>query len=148
MKARINRRGFIKAAGFGAAVLKMGGSLKARGFGDGRPGHIHPQASFEAATLTSSNKPSIVLIMVDGRSFLPQLRGENGNPMDWIFCHYDPRWGNHKMRRFVLDKRWKLYADGDLYDVPADTFEQSPNPSGPEAVAARKRLEGVLDSIT
>ena len=147
MKARINRRGFIKAAGFGAAVLKMGGSLKAKGFGDGRARQIHPQALLEAAALTSSNKPNIVLIMADDRSFLPQLRGEKGNPREWIFCHYDPRWGNHKMRRFVRDKRWKLYADGKLYDVPADTLEQNPNPSGPEALAARKRLESVLDSV-
>jgi arylsulfatase A-like enzyme len=84
---------------------------------------------------------------LDGRSFLPQLRSEKGNPREWIFCHYDPRWGNHKMRRFVRDKRWKLYTNSDLYDVPADTLEQNPNPSGPEAMAARKRLEGVLDSV-
>jgi arylsulfatase A len=84
---------------------------------------------------------------LDGRSFLPQLHGEKGNPRDWIFCHYDPQWGNHKMRRFVRDKRWKLYANGDLYDVPADTLEQNPNPSGPEARAARKRLQTVLDSV-
>ncbi|MBN2592335.1 MAG: sulfatase-like hydrolase/transferase [Sedimentisphaerales bacterium] len=84
---------------------------------------------------------------VDGRSFLPQLRGERGNPREWIFCHYDPRWGNRRKRRFVRDKRWKLYDNGDLYDVPADKLEQKPNPSGPEAIAARKRLQAVLDSI-
>lgn len=84
---------------------------------------------------------------VDGRSFLPQLSGKKGNPREWIFCHYDPRWGNRRKRRFVRDKRWKLYADGELYDVPADTLEQNPNPSDPEAVAARKRLQAVLDSI-
>jgi arylsulfatase A len=84
---------------------------------------------------------------VDGRSFLPQLRGEKGNPREWIFCHYDPRWGNRRKRRFVRDKRWKLYADGNLYDIPADTLEQNPNPPGSEAVAARKRLQVVLDSI-
>jgi len=84
---------------------------------------------------------------VDGRSFMPQLRGEKGNPREWIFCHYDPRWGKRKMRRFVRDKRWKLYANGELYDVPADTLEQNPNPSGPEAAEARKRLQKVLRSI-
>jgi arylsulfatase A len=84
---------------------------------------------------------------IDGRSFMPQLRGQKGNPREWIFCHYDPRWGNHKMRRFVRDKRWKLYADGELYDVPADTLEQNPNPPGLEAQAAKKRLQAVLASI-
>ncbi len=84
---------------------------------------------------------------IDGRSFLPQLHGEKGNPREWIFCHYDPRWGNRKRRRFVRDKRWKLYDNGDLYDVPADTLEQNPNPPGRQAVEARKRLQAVLDSI-
>jgi len=84
----------------------------------------------------------------DGRSFLPQLRGEKGNPREWIFCHYDPKWlGRKKAVRFVRDKRWKLYDSGDLYDVPADTLEKNPNPAGPEAAEARKRLQKVLGSI-
>jgi arylsulfatase A len=85
---------------------------------------------------------------IDGRSFLPQLRGEKGNPREWIFCHYEPKWiGINKAVRFVRDRRWKLYDGGELYDVPADTLEQNPNPPGPEAMAARKRLQAVLDSI-
>jgi arylsulfatase A-like enzyme len=31
--------------------------------------------------------------VLDGRSFVPQLLGKIGNPRDWIFCHYDPKWG-------------------------------------------------------
>jgi arylsulfatase A len=85
---------------------------------------------------------------IDGKSFMPQLRGKKGNPREWIFCHYDPRWiGINKAVRFVRDKRWKLYDDSELYDVPADTLEQNPNPPGPEAAVARKRLQAVLDSI-
>jgi arylsulfatase A len=85
---------------------------------------------------------------VDGRSFLPQLRGEKGNPREWIFCHYDPKWlGRKKATRFVRDKRWKLYASGELYDVQADVLEQNPDPTGPEAAEARKRLQAVLDSM-
>jgi arylsulfatase A len=85
---------------------------------------------------------------IDGRSFMPQLRGEKGNPREWIFCHYDPKWiGINKAVRFVRDKRWKLYANGELYDVPADILEENPNPISPEAMAARKRLQAVLDSI-
>ena len=84
---------------------------------------------------------------VDGRSFLPQLRGKKGNPREWIFCHYDPRWGKRPRRRFVRDKRWKLYAKGDLYDITADVLEQNPNPVGREAAEAQERLQAVLDSI-
>jgi arylsulfatase A len=89
-----------------------------------------------------------VNMKIDGRSFLPQLRGEKGNPREWIFCHYDPKWlGRKKAVQFVRDKRWKLYDNGDLYDVPADTLEKNPNPPGRQAIEARKRLQAVLDSI-
>jgi arylsulfatase A len=84
---------------------------------------------------------------IDGQSFLPQLRGEKGKPREWIFCHYDPRWGKRPRRRFVRDKRWKLYANGDLYDIMSDVLEQDPNPAGSEAAEARRRLQRVLDSI-
>jgi len=98
------------------------------------------------AELTGAEAPEGMIM--DGRSFLPQLRGEKGNPKEWIFCHYDPRWGKWKqVKRFVRDKRWKLYANGDLYDIPADTLEQNPNPTGREAAEARKRLQVILDSI-
>jgi arylsulfatase A len=84
---------------------------------------------------------------IDGQSFMPQLRGKKGHPREWIFCHYDPRWGKRPKRRFVRDKRWKLYANSDLYDITADVLERNPNPAGPEATTARKRLQAVLDSI-
>lgn len=97
------------------------------------------------AEAVSTEIPAIMPI--DGQSFLPQLRGKKGNPREWIFCHYDPRWGKRPKRRFVRDKRWKLYANGDLYDVRADVLEQNPNPIGPEANDAREKLQKVLDSI-
>jgi arylsulfatase A len=86
-------------------------------------------------------------MIIDGRSFLPQLRGQKGNPRDWIFCHYDPRWGGRERRCFVRDKRWKLYDDGQLFNVEADVLEQNPNPAGSEAAAARKKLKAILDSV-
>jgi arylsulfatase A-like enzyme len=97
------------------------------------------------AELTGVSPPEGMIL--DGQSFLPQLRGKRGKPRKWIFCHYEPRWGGREMRRFVRDKRWKLYVNGNLFDVPADTLERNPNPSGQEAASARKRLQAVLDSI-
>jgi len=87
---------------------------------------------------------------IDGRSFFPQLRGQLGNPRDWIFCHYDPKWGSWKLKRFVRDSRWKLYHTGQLFDVQADPLEENPIQPGQgdrQAAAARKRLQAVLDSI-
>jgi arylsulfatase A len=91
-------------------------------------------------------------VTIDGRSFLPQLRGKRGNPRDWIFCWYR-RNPDSTLYRFARDKRWKLYDNGkynragNLYDVPADTLEQNPNPRGPDAATARRRLQAALDSI-
>jgi len=89
---------------------------------------------------------------IDGRSFLPQLRGEKGRPRDWIFCYYKPnmkkgKWG---LKIFARDKKYKLYHTGELFDVQADSLEKNPiepGQSSPEVAEARKRLEGVLDSM-
>ena len=87
-------------------------------------------------------------MILDGQSFLPQLRGEKGKPRKWIFCHYEPKWlGRQNAVRFVRDKRWKLYDNGNLFDIPSDVLEKNPNPKSPEAASARKRLQAVLSSI-
>jgi len=93
-------------------------------------------------------------ITIDGRSFLPQLRGETGNPRDWIFCHYEPGWGNldQYKARFVRTRRFKLYHDGRFYDVPADVLEQVgvDFTTGGEIelkTSVKKKLQAVLDSM-
>jgi len=88
-------------------------------------------------------------LTLDGRSFLPQLRGGKGHPREWVFCHYfrDP---GDPVQRFARDKRWKLYQNGNLFDVPTDPLEQRPIMPGSsvaKAVAARRRLQVVLDSL-
>ena len=112
-------------------------------------------------------------LTIDGRSFLPQLRGERGNPREWVFCHYSrngrPKEPNNaeqrqqqldaqakqreakQLGRFVRNQRFKLYDDGRLYDVSADVLEQHPIPPGEgsaEAEAARKAFQAVHDSMS
>jgi arylsulfatase A len=89
--------------------------------------------------------------VIDGRSFLPQLRGEKGNPREWIFCHY---WGNgrqkEKTREFVRNQRWKLYDDGSMFDVLNDPLEQNSQPSeelDSEASKCKKRFRKVFASL-
>jgi len=78
---------------------------------------------------------------IDGRSFVPQLRGQPGNPREWVFAQLGDK-------RCVRDKRWKLHNDGRMYDMTKDPFEQAPpidvETAGPEAAAARQRLQAVL----
>jgi arylsulfatase A len=88
-------------------------------------------------------------VMLDGRSFLPQVRGETGSPRETIFCHYEPRHGKNTVKtRYAQDKRWKLYQDGRLYDLAADELEKMPvTARSPESDDARTKLQAALDRI-
>jgi arylsulfatase A len=86
----------------------------------------------------------------DGVSFFPQLLGQKGNPRDWIFCHYDPKWGQWELKRYVQDKRWKLYQDGIFFDLQNDPLEE--NPMKPEQLSEevkniKRKFEQVLSKM-
>ncbi len=89
--------------------------------------------------------------ILDGKSFLPQLLGEKGNPRDSIVVHYDidpddkPKF---RRVRFAFDGKYKLYMDGRMFEVAKDWLEQNPlamEQAGIQARKARKRLQAVLD---
>lgn len=87
---------------------------------------------------------------LDGRSFLPQLKGERGNPRQWLYTYFNPRPERTKPVRFVRDQRWKLYGDGRFFDVQSDPLEERPVANWKEhaeAAAARARLEVALKSM-
>lgn len=88
-------------------------------------------------------------LTIDGKSFLPQLKGEKATPREWILCHYDPRWGVWKPCRFVQNKRWKLYDDGRLFDLQADLLEKSPIRDGQdgEVPQIRRKFQRILDKM-
>ena len=82
---------------------------------------------------------------LDGRSFLPQIEGKSGNPREWIFCHYAPKWGGRPHRRWVMDHRWKLYEDGAFHDLRQDPEEKNPLETiPPEAADVVERFKSVL----
>ena len=94
------------------------------------------------AQIAGANLPGGVAI--DGRDFAPQLLGQSQTwPRDWIFVQWRDDW-------FDRDSAWKLNGSGDLFDmsgapfaepiVPADTKNEA-------AIAARKRLQAVLDQL-
>ena len=84
---------------------------------------------------------------IDGVSFAPLLRGEPYEGRAAWACRYDPRPGWDKARFTALtwatDGRWKLYADGRLYDTTEDRHENfpiAPADRGPDARAAAGSL--------
>jgi arylsulfatase A len=65
-------------------------------------------------------------LKIDGRSFLPQLRGEAGNPREWIYCWYHREGNADKAKEFARNQRYKLYRTGEFYDIENDVLERSP----------------------
>ena len=91
---------------------------------------------------------------LDGISFYPQLIGENETKRRWIFSHFDPRPGWDKDRftkvRFARNRKYKLYGDGRMFDVPNDKLEKNPlNPEDDSEMQAnvRKRLQRILNRM-
>ena len=79
----------------------------------------------------------------DGRSLVPQLRGQKGTPRDWIFIELAKNW-------YVREASWKLNQSGELFDMSGSPFKEILVPAdkeNPEAAAARQRLQAVLDKL-
>ena len=66
--------------------------------------------------------------VTDGVSFLPQLKGEKGNPREWIYSWYSKFAKIEDLRELARDKKYKLYATGEFYNVQEDFFEKNPIP--------------------
>ncbi len=80
---------------------------------------------------------------IDGRSFAPQLAGNEGNPREWAYTQW-------RKKAWVRTRRWKLYRSGKLFDMANDPREKDPIPpekASPEAKAAREKLQAVLDRL-
>ena len=81
--------------------------------------------------------------VLDGRSFVPQLKGQKGNPREWIFIELGNQW-------YVRDQRYKLNRTGELFDMSKAPFEENivANVSeNKEASEAKIRLGAVLEQL-
>ena len=90
--------------------------------------------------------------VIDGNSFYPQLTGEQGEPKDWIFFHFEPMSARNDAGciRFVRDRYWKLYESGQLYDLRTDLDEEIPileAQDGAESAAARANLKPIFEQM-
>jgi arylsulfatase A len=84
----------------------------------------------------------------DGRSFLPQLLGEKGQPRDWIYSWYSPRQSaDMTVRECAFNQHYKLYRTGEFFDLSNDMEEKQPLTIASldgEAAAAAKVLQSAL----
>ena len=88
-----------------------------------------------------------VSLKLDGRSFLPQLMGERGDPREWIYIWYS-RNGGPIGKEFTRNERYKLYRTGEFFDVPHDYLEKNPLDNAKltaEQKAVRAQLQAALD---
>jgi len=82
-------------------------------------------------------------VTIDGLSFAPQLRGQKGNPREWIFVQLGAHW-------YVRNDNWKLNRAGELFDMKESPFVEKPVPPDAQdeaAKAARQRLKSALDRL-
>ena len=90
-------------------------------------------------------------VKLDGRSFLPQLRGEAGTPREWIYSWYSPRQNaDRTVREFAFNQHYKLYRNGTFFDIAGDNEEEHPRKSADltgDAAAAAKLLQSALDQF-
>jgi arylsulfatase A len=78
-------------------------------------------------------------VTIDGRSFLPQVKGQPGEPREWVYCQLNNRY-------FIRDQRWMLHSDGQLLDV-RNRYTPKPADQSPEAHTARVRLKRAVEQL-
>ena len=78
-------------------------------------------------------------VTIDGRSFLPQIKGQPANPREWVYCQLNDRY-------FIRDAHWMLYNDGRLLDV-SDRYQPKPADDSAAAQAARAKLKQAVKEL-
>lgn len=81
--------------------------------------------------------------VMDGHSFAPQIKGEKGQPREWVYVELN---GNS----YVRNARYKLTNHGGMFDLSDAPFAEEPVPADTTdagAIAARKRLQEILAQL-
>lgn len=126
------------------------------------PGHIQPGSLYAGLVDFTDFVPTLLDVagaqipngnsQLDGFSFYPGLLGDETKMQsrEWVFCHYDPNWGNFRKRRFVYDTNWKLYQNGEIYNLENDLQEEYPvavDDLDPDEKLLIGRFQNVLDRM-
>ncbi len=118
------------------------------------PGQINDNlidfTDFLPTVMEVSGKRNLNQLESDGLSFYDQLFGESKEVRDWVFCHYAPQWGKFEHRRYVHDKEWKLFENGEIFHIASDPYEKTPltmNMIPPNAQERMQVFREVLESM-
>jgi len=79
-------------------------------------------------------------VKFDGQSFAPQIEGKKGSPRKWVYVELNGK-------SYARDAKYKLAANGDLFDLSDAPFKEIPvasDSSDKDAAAAREELQSVL----
>lgn len=81
---------------------------------------------------------------IDGETLLPEIKGKKSTHRTWAFNQLAKMW-------YVRELKWKLNEKGELYDMTKAPFEEiliATDTKDKEAIAARQRLQKVLDKLS
>ena len=122
------------------------------------PGVVKPLGSSAELVDTSDVMPTLADFAgakapsdrpIDGRSFAPILRGEEGETREWVFSYLGDR-------RVLRTKRWLLENNsprqpGRLYDCGTSRdgsgYKEVTDSNDPEVLAIRRSFEEILDGL-
>jgi arylsulfatase A len=79
---------------------------------------------------------------IDGRSFLPQIKAQKGEPRDWSLIELNEK-------RFILSGNYKLDHHGNLFDLSDPMNEKviPPEKQSAEDAAAKRKLSDILAMV-
>lgn len=82
-------------------------------------------------------------IKIDGHSFGAQIKGQPGEPRDWVYVQLGEQ-------RYTRSLRWKLTGDGELFDMkeaPHKEIAVAKDTTDEEAKEGRAELQEALDEL-
>lgn len=81
---------------------------------------------------------------LDGVSFAPQLRGERGQPREWLFSYLG-------YERMLRDRRWLLEGDGKFFDCGESRdgmgYKEVTSSTDPEVLQAKAHFARILEKL-
>jgi arylsulfatase A len=144
----VGGKGLTTAAGMHVPLIA---SWPGRMMGGSICSDLVDSTDFVPTFLDAAGITAVSDLKLDGRTFLPQLLGAEGQPRDWIYSWYSPRQGTDmRVREFAFNHRFKLYRTGEFFDLREDGEEKQPcrvaSLEG-QAAAAARLLQGALDQF-